>query len=80
MAKKKIEVLEKFNHTEQEKLALELNNLYQDMIQSLGSCLETGSHHLNNLAAEEFYKKYKWFVDDMNKLGEKIREIMPENY
>lgn len=78
MAKRKL--IERIEHTPEQKLAVELHELYQDMLQSLASCLETGSHERNNAAAKEFYDRYKWFCDDMHKLGGKIDAALPENY
>lgn len=76
----KRKVIERIEHTPEQKLAVELHEFYQDMLHSLASCLETGSHERNNAAALEFYNRYKWFCDDMNKLGEKISKKLPENY
>ena len=35
-----------------------LRDLHQDILQGLNSDLETGSHHFNNAASDEFVKKY----------------------
>jgi len=47
------------------------------MIQDLNTDLETGSHHWNNLAAEEFHKKHKYFCASMEKLFDHIENCNP---
>lgn len=49
-----------------------ISDAYQEMLNDLMGDLETGSHHLNNHASQEFAKKYPWFHKGMHKLGEVI--------
>jgi hypothetical protein len=50
-----------------------ISEAYQDMIGALDADLETGSHHFNNVAADEFALRYSRFTEAMNKLGEVIQ-------
>ena len=66
--------------TEQEMKARinQLRDLLQDTIQSLNYDLETGSHHMNNAAAEAFAKRYPAFSKDLEKLGAAINQLHDE--
>jgi hypothetical protein len=50
----------------------EIHDTYQDALQGLMADLETGSHHRNNAASEDFNRRYKYFMQQFNKLGELI--------
>jgi cyclopropane fatty-acyl-phospholipid synthase-like methyltransferase len=50
----------------------EIHDAYQDTLQGLMADLETGSHHMNNVASEEFNRRYQYFMQHFNRLGELI--------
>ena len=53
-------------------------DLMQELIASIGTDLETGSHHFNNAAHEAFAKKYPTLVKAINDLADYIEPWGPE--
>jgi len=46
-----------------------LNDLYQDLVQAFDIDLESGSHHFNNAAHEQFAKRYPTIIKTLRELG-----------
>jgi len=67
-------------HTETEQLALKFNYLFQNMLTGLSADLESGSHHLNNAASEQFVKKHPYMSAAMDEMSKAIDELMPKDY
>jgi hypothetical protein len=56
----------------------ELDEMAQDVIQSLMGDLETGSHHFNNEASATFNSEYPEMMKSFNKLVRRISDLASE--
>ena len=56
----------------------ELNDRFQDIIAGHSADLETGSHHRNNAASEEFAKHNKYLLEALHEMAIWIKQKKEE--